>query len=259
VTGSCPARVACKGGIKGNHLRMKLPFREAPPVRVGSFTSIRSWVGLLRALHPRIDFRRGGASPTSEGGFTLLELLLAFALLSILLGSLYSTFFLSHKAMEGRDVCLVKLQECRMVLDTLCREIESACESRDRKDSLFKIEDRDFHGRQASRLTFRSFSPLMPGASTISYYVDETEGKLTLYKRMHSTYGGRTEEQGIEVVEDIAAFVVEAWDGTRWVRTWDVSETKRFPVNFRVIISAHLQDRQLSFFGKARPQVGRSI
>jgi len=39
LTGSCPARYACKGGVKGhNPHRMKLPFREALPVRAGSFT-----------------------------------------------------------------------------------------------------------------------------------------------------------------------------------------------------------------------------
>jgi len=39
LTGSCPASPACRGGVKGhNPHRMKLPFREAPPVRAGSFT-----------------------------------------------------------------------------------------------------------------------------------------------------------------------------------------------------------------------------
>ncbi len=48
-------------------------------------------------------------------GFTLIEMLLALALLSIVLGALYSTFFLSHRAMEGIDGGLVKLQECRRI------------------------------------------------------------------------------------------------------------------------------------------------
>ncbi|MDH7499581.1 MAG: prepilin-type N-terminal cleavage/methylation domain-containing protein [candidate division NC10 bacterium] len=238
---------------------MKLPLREVPLERAGSFTLIPAWVGSLPTPPPGARLRGGGPCRTPQSGFTLLEVLLALALLSLLLGALYSTFFLSHKAMEGMDESLVKLQECRMALDTLCREIESAADSRVGKDPLFKIEDRDFHGKQTSRLTFRTFSPLIPGASTISYYVEEREGRLTLLKRLHSPYRAGTEEEGVEVVEDIAAFLVEAWDGSRWVKTWDVSETRRFPVNFRIIISAHLKDRQLSFLASARPQVGRTI
>jgi len=222
---------------------------------------ILTWVSFLRTPtpHPRFHFRGGGVSPTSESGFTLLELLLAFALLSILLGALYSTFFLSHKAMEGMDQSLVKLQECRMALDTLCREIESASDSKVGKNFLFKIEDRDFYGKQASRFVLVTFSPLMLGTSTVSYEVEEIEGSLTLLKKIHSTYGSEAEGKGFEVLEGIDAFLVEARDGSGWARTWDASERKGLPDEVRITITVSLKDRRLSFFERARPQIGRPI
>src|SRR5208337_1291135 len=56
-------------------------------------------------------------------GFTLIEMLLAIALLSIVLVALYSTFFLSQRAVEGAGDALVRLQEGRMAIDTLRREL----------------------------------------------------------------------------------------------------------------------------------------
>lgn len=220
---------------------------------------IWTWVPSLRTPHPRFHFRGGGVSPTCERGFTLLELLLALALLSILLGALYSTFFLSHKAMEGMDQSLVKLQECRMALDTLCREIESISEGRDGKNFLFKIEDRDLYGKQASRLALVTFSPLLPGTSTVSYGVEEMGGNLTLLKRVHSTYGSEAEAKRFEVLEGIDAFLVEARDGSGWARTWDASERKGLPDEVRITITVSLKDRRLSFFERARPQIGRPL
>jgi len=222
-------------------------------------TLIAASIASRQVPHPGPHFDGDGVSPTSESGFTLLELLLAFALLSILLGALYSTFFLSHKAMEGMDQTLVKLQEGRMALDTICREIESAYDGKAGKNFIFKIEDRDFYGKQASKFALVTFSPLLPGTSTVSYDVEEIEGNLTLLKKIHSTHGSEAEGKGIEVLEGIQAFLVEARDGSGWVKTWDVSERKGLPDEVRITITVSLKDRRLSFFERARPQMGRPI
>jgi general secretion pathway protein J len=105
----------------------------------------------------------GGVAFTPEG-FTLIEVLLALVLLSVILGAIYSTFILSHKAMEGMDQSLVKLQECRMAIDAIRREIESISYTPGREKTVFRIEDRDLYGKQASRFSFQTFSPLLPGA-----------------------------------------------------------------------------------------------
>lgn len=184
---------------------------------------------------------------------------MALTLISIILGAIYGTFFLSHKAMEGMDQSLVRLQECRMAMDMICREIESTSSGKDRKDFVFKIEDRDLYGKQASRLTLRAFSPLAPGEVAISYYVEEIDGKLTLLKKMDTFHRSGTEEEALEIIEEIEAFTVEAREGDRWVKTWDVAETKAIPEEVRITITALLKDRRLSFFERARPRIGREI
>ena len=72
-------------------------------------------------------------------------------------------------------------------MDRMSREIDSAVYDPTNANCIFKIDDRDFYGKEASIFTFNSLSPLMPGLSSISYYVEEKNGKLTLYKKMGSS------------------------------------------------------------------------
>ena len=193
----------------------------------------------------------------NKKGFTLIELLIATALLSIILSAVYGAFFLSHKAMTGLDESLVRLQELRTTLDVMGRETESI--KTDSQNSLFKVEDRDFYGKQASRLTFTAFSPLSPGISLISYYVEEKEGVLTLFKKMDNAYKPNNDAKGVELIEGLESFAVEIKDGNKWVKTWDISETKRTPLEIRITITAKIKDRPVSFFDTVRPKIGRAM
>jgi general secretion pathway protein J len=200
------------------------------------------------------------ASFNTEAGFSLLELLVAFAILTIVLGAIYSTFFLSHKALDGIDDTLLKLQECRMTLDTLGREINSAFYSPSNSISAFRLEDRDFYGKQASRVVFTTFSPLTPGLSLVSYYVDENNGKLALMKKIH---GAGTSDipnrKGVELIDDLRAFSVEAMLKGKWVRTWDAADTQTVPEEIRIRITFTLKDKPLTLYETVVPKIGRKL
>jgi len=196
-----------------------------------------------------------------EKGFTLLELLIAMVLFSIILSAIYGSFFLSHRAMTGLDESLLKLQECRTALDVMTREGESIFYKYkpDSSSSLVKVEDKDFYGKQASRLTFTAFSPLSSGIALISYYVEEKDGVLTLYKKMDNAYKPDNNAKGEELIEGLESFAVEVKDGTKWVKTWDTSETKQAPLEIRITITAKIKDRPVSFFDTVRPKIGGAI
>lgn len=195
----------------------------------------------------------------STKGFTLIEMLLALALLSIVLGALYSTFFLSHRAMEGIDGGLVKLQECRMAIDIIGREIDSAVYNEGNKYSVFTVEDRDIYGKQASRFFFTALSPLIPGLSTLSYSVEEKDGKLTLLKKVKSAYGKANTDKGTELLDDIENFIVEVKDNGKWIRTWNAMESKRVPDEIRVTITILLKNEKISLYETLRPKIGKSL
>lgn len=194
-----------------------------------------------------------------QKGFTLLELLVSLALLSIILAAIYSTFFLSQKAIEGVDESLLKLQECRMTMDTMGREMDSILYSPVNKNSFFKIEDRDFFGKDASRVTFTSFSPLVPGLSVISYYVEEKDGVLTVFKKIKNASDTSRDPQVVEVIEKIEAFTVEVLNDGKWIKTWDAAETGKIPERIRVTVKITMKDRAVVLYETATPKIGQPL
>jgi general secretion pathway protein J len=194
----------------------------------------------------------------SETGFTLIEILIAVAILSIILAAIYSTFFLSHRAIEGMDESMLKLQESRRAIDILRRELDSAFYREKESDTFLKIEDRDIYGKQAAQLTFTTFSPLRPGLSKISYYIEDKDGKLSLFKKIESPYS-KEETEGVDIIEDLEAFTVEAKYNDKWVKTWDTEIIKDKPNEIRIGLTIMIKDKKVTIFDVSQPRVDRAV
>jgi len=196
--------------------------------------------------------RRGMGSLT---GFTLIEIMIASLILSIILGALYFTFFLSHKAIHGLDEAMIRLQETRGVLDMLKREIDSCFYKKGDKNTFFKLQDRDIYGKQASRLNLTTLSPQRPGLSEIRYLVRESEGRLILSKEVSTPFGHEENKEEADILEDIEEFLIEARDGDKWIKTWDSSLMHRVPEEIKVSLKVKIKERQLLLFVTARPRI----
>jgi general secretion pathway protein J len=169
-------------------------------------------------------------------GFTLLEILIAMAILSIVLGALYSAFFMAHRALAGMDQSLIQLQESRALVDTLKREIESALYSKESAYIVFKMEDRDFYGRQMSGIIMTSFSPHVKGLAKIIYRVEEKNGRLMITKSATSAFSHGAEDRPVELLGDIESFMLEARYNDTWVKTWDSALSENAPEEVRITL-----------------------
>lgn len=194
----------------------------------------------------------------SETGFTLIEVLIAVAILSVVLAAIYSTFFLSHRAIEGMDESMLKLQESRRAIDILRRELDSAFYREKESNTFLKIEDRDIYGKQAAQLTFTTFSPLRPGLSKISYYIEDKDGILNLFKKVESPYS-KEETEGVDIIEDLEAFTVEAKYNDKWVKTWDTEIIKDKPNEIRIGLTIMIKGKKVTIFDVSQPRVDRSV
>ncbi len=198
----------------------------------------------------------------NKRGFTLIEVLIATTILSVVLAAIYSTFFLSHRAMEGMDEHMLKIQESRKALDILRRELDSVYFDSGDKYTSFKIEDRDIYGKQATQLTFTTFSTLRPGLSRISYYIEEKDGKLNLFKKIESPYfneNNREETQGVDIIENIEAFAIEAIYNDNWVKTWDTEIIQGLPEKLRISLTIKIKGRDVILSDMSRPRIGRRV
>ena len=196
-----------------------------------------------------------------KNGFTLIEVLLAVAITAIIITALYSTFFLSRKAVDAVDDSLVKLQETRAVLDVMKREIESAVYTGEKPYTLFKLDDRDFYGKQASRMVISTFTPLLPGISKITYTVEENDGKLVLTKQIDAAYGRPLDTRSVPLMEDIEGFTVEAGYNDQWVKTWDSAASNGVPDQIRISVKIRIKKEEDPFtiFDLAKLRVGRTL
>ena len=191
-------------------------------------------------------------------GFTLMEVLIAVAILSIVLAALYSTFFLSHRAIEGMDESMLKLQESRKAIDILRCELDSSYYDGKEVNTFIKIQDRDVYGKQASQISFTAFSTLRPGLSRVSYYIEDKDGKLNLLKKIGSPYS-KEETEGVDIIEDLEGFNVEAKYNDTWVKTWDTDVNKAKPEEIRIGLTMMIKGKKVTLSDIAKPRIGRSL
>lgn len=202
----------------------------------------------------------------SQKGFTLLEVLISMAIISIILTALYSSFFMSKKAVDSLDDNLLRLQEMRMTLDVMRREIESVLFDRDKPYTIFRIEGRDIYGRDASSIMFTCFSNLTPGPLTVSYFIDGEENNPAYsgVLRKHSKFNiqnskFKIQNRSVEILEDIESFTVEARYKGEWVKAWDSNLSHDVPEEVRFTIVINVKGRRYALSDVARIRTGRML
>jgi len=204
--------------------------------------------------------RRLRAQGMPQAGFTLLEVLIAVFLLALLLGTVYSAFFVIHDATSTTTGTVVRLQEARVTMDLMRREIEAAFPPDEK--SPVEIVDRDSFGKQTSSIAFDTFGSALAGGSRVTYSVDEAEdGSLSLIKTVGpagddsiTVLSGAAE---VEAVEEVVSFLVEARDRDQWHRTW--REKGKWPKDIRVTLTIKLHGAEVPLAFTARPYVGEDL
>ncbi len=203
--------------------------------------------------HHRLDREGQGGI-----GLTLIEVLVALAILTTVLAAIYSTFFLSHRAIEGMDESMLRLQEARKAVDILRCELDSSYYEEKDANTFLRIQDKDVYGKQSSQLSFTTFSMLRPGLSSISYYIEDKDGKLNLLKKVESPYS-KEKAEGIDLIEDLEAFTVEAKYDDKWVRTWNTDVNKERPEEIRIGLTMLIKGEKVILSDVSKPRIGRSI
>jgi len=192
---------------------------------------------------------------SSYNGFTLIEVLISLTLLTIILGAIYSSFFVVNRAFDRFDSVSTKYHKARMALDIMRREVEASI-FKNEKWTSFVIKDRDRFGRTISEIDFASISLSNNMPVRIVYLVDENEGVLRLLKRetpMMQTSDGFT----VELIEDIRGFTVETLFGDKWVKTWDTEITNKLPDVLRITIEFSDGGKEVSLTEYARLMTGK--
>lgn len=182
----------------------------------------------------------------SNQGFTLIELLVALALLVILTGALYGTYFSVTAAREKGGARIEQRRELSTTLGNLHNEIASAYFNKTNKLVQFVVEDKDSFGKPASLLQFTSIAAprISPAPASdltqVRYSVQEKEGVLTLTRESRDLYlDASVKTLPYPVMDVVDGFLVECYDGNKWVKSWDTAPGFNFglPKSVRVTVT----------------------
>jgi general secretion pathway protein J len=180
----------------------------------------------------------------NNNGFTLIELLVALTLLVILTGALYGTYFSVTAARQRGGTRIEQRRELSTTLSRLHAEIASSFFKNSNKRLHFVVEDRDSYGKPASILEFTVIAPPRIDAAPVSdvtlvrYSLQEKEGILTLSRESRDPYlNTGVKSYSYPVMDEVEGFLVECWDGNKWVKSWDTALNGFLPRSVRVTVT----------------------
>lgn len=196
-----------------------------------------------------------------NNGFTLMEVLIAVVLLGILSAALYGSYFGVTQARDRASAGMESRRELGATLDLIRREVSSALFNRSDKRLRFVVEDRDNFGASSSTLELTTLAP--PGGQSrresgivaVTYRIAEKEKKRTLTRQERDLFSEENNVPAYPQMEQISAFLVECYDGSRWVKSWDTATNGALPKSVRVTVQVEEEGKPVQFTVLAVPRV----
>ncbi|MBF0345735.1 MAG: prepilin-type N-terminal cleavage/methylation domain-containing protein [Nitrospirae bacterium] len=195
-------------------------------------------------------------------GFTLVEVIIALFLFSVISLALYNTYFLSERAINGMDDYMWRLQESRELFESMRKEVESSFFSTNKDMGRFKVIDRDVNAAQTSGIYMTTFAGAGVGYKHVAYYVEEKDKQLFLYKNIQPS-GTNVNPVKVEIVDNIRDFTVEVFDDSSAnksaIRTWDTALNAKMPTSVRATLTIFLKNKTLTLSETFYPKIKRRL
>ena len=196
-----------------------------------------------------------------NSGFTLLEVLIAVVLLGILSTALYGSYFGVIQARDRASAGMESRRELGATLDLIRREVSSAIFNRTDKRLRFVVEDRDNFGVPSSTLELTTLAPPVgesrseSGIVAVTYRMAEKDKKRTLTRQERDLFSEEVTIPAYPQMEQISAFLVECYDGSKWVKSWDTAINSALPKGVRVTIQVEEVGKTVEFSMLSAPRV----
>ncbi len=204
-------------------------------------------------------WRLSGISRNS--GFTLLEVLIAVVLLGILSAALYGSYFGVIRARDRASSGMESRRELGATLDLIRREVSSVVYSRTDKRLRLVVEDRDNFGAQSSTLELTTLAPPAGGTRSesgivaVTYRMAEKDKKRILTRQERDLFSEETALLAYPQMEQISAFLVECYDGSKWVKSWNTAINGALPKSVRVTVQVVEEGKPVQFTVLSVPRV----
>lgn len=189
------------------------------------------------------------------GGFTLLELLVAIALMDVIALTLYSSMYIGFRTKENSQAMLRPYQIINPAFETIRKDLANVLEPDGILAGVFVGEDVPWDNRQdADTLSFYSggYHPaedeIASNVVKVGYVLGtDTIRKQIILKRLVWTNllsPRELEPQAEEVIcRGLAGFDVQYFDGTAWLESWDsTANENQLPRGVRVTLTIYEEE-----------------
>lgn len=173
-------------------------------------------------------------SRENKFGFTLLEMLVALALVGVIAGTLYGSLYIAYKARERAHAAITPIRRAELAATLIRRDIESVLPPTGVLAAEFVGEDAtDDSGRPADALVMHCCSHVpqegVPGSDirrvelTCETLEDDLEETSAIIRRTTTSLLAAETPEPIEDVlcRDVLAFNLRYFDGSEWLDAWD--------------------------------------
>ena len=198
---------------------------------------------------------------SSNRGFTLIEILIAVVLMGILSAALYGSYFTVLKARERASEGMEARRELGSTLDLIRREFAAAVYNRTDNRLRLVVEDRDNFGKPASALELTTLSPSSgqgrkeSGISAVRYRLEAKDRHFILTRREQDIFFESADLKGYPQMERVNDFLVECYDGSKWVKSWDTALNGALPKMLRVTVHVLEDGTPQEFYIQANSRV----
>lgn len=200
----------------------------------------------------------------TAAGFTLLEIMVALIVASMVLGAVYGIVNGVSSAKQELDYESEGFQQARVLFGRMSREIRSAYFVGGRSGTLLR-GGLDAHQHFFLELTTTATSPNLPVAAGISWVRYELRNDpdvapplLLLARQERSLLPGGDARQPMEnrLSNGVYAFRIQFFNGDSWQDEWDTTQQGRLPQMIKLYLEIEVAGKRMPFMTTvALPQV----
>ena len=156
---------------------------------------------------------RKGARPLFVQGFTLIEILVAMAILVIVIGSTLAIFRASAISWQKGEIRVMRYQQARFILERMSREISSIVPVSLAGPYCLGMPDKFYF--------ICSVSQTPAAVIEVGYWLDEDSGELMRSYESSPDYDFSSFDEEEALSENISGLSFEYSDGDAWQENWD--------------------------------------
>lgn len=192
-------------------------------------------------------------------GFTLVELLVAVALIAAILCMVYGSYVATSKSAQTCKAMVAASEQGRRTLEQMARQIR--CSYAGTVDDHSETEPVEAGSKQSGIILEDSFSyfngnSLAPrgeilhlvttnrllgekqpadGLFEVTYKFDKRESLLSLSQREFIGTAKKTQARSFQpVAENVKSIELKFFDGEKWLRSWEFKDKKQLPYAVRI-------------------------